>query len=587
MALIKDKIKSAENKELLKNPLVRGMLNTIRYAEGTAGEEGYNTRVGGGKFSDLSKKPGKKVYIKSINDYSSAEGAYQFLDNTYHAVAKDLGLTDFSPESQDLAAVELIKRRGALNDVLSGNFEIAVNKLSPEWASLPKSDGKGTYKNQKVRSIEQLKNVFYKNVDVNNSVKPYINTPEEQTYIIDTPETSNFVEPIKIDNLAESKETEAVTKAKAELDNKQQYQNYVQSLITASQVQYVDPNQVQQQEQYFQKGGKVNLPSNYDLPMNNPDILTPENFIVDYINSPKYKERLVNSGYNNPDKVIEDRLNSVKNVNTVIQKEEPGVFKQMWFKLTDMPYTTIGSAYQGKSNTIIIDENDKTKKALKGIGLDAIKAHEFGHTELQGSDINRKDEDELFNRQKDYKIGQEEDFSFKEREDMKAKGRNSEFINVGHDHRPEELKSDLNALRYLLKKENIYDAGKETFTKDHLNKLKSNFYKDRLLKIYNDKDLIWLMNNVAQNNENNEAFYAQNGGVVKDDDGYWNPNNWGKVVEINSPSITMQGVSQPLIGVSNETGETKLMFPNQNYNFANTQKVTEYPLKRTKNKRFS
>lgn len=32
MTLIKNKIKSAENKELLKNPLVRGMLNTIRCA---------------------------------------------------------------------------------------------------------------------------------------------------------------------------------------------------------------------------------------------------------------------------------------------------------------------------------------------------------------------------------------------------------------------------------------------------------------------------------------------------------------------------------------------------------------------------
>lgn len=71
----------------------------------------------------------------------------------------------------------------------------------------------------------------------------------------------------------------------------------------------------------------------------------------------------------------------------------------------------------------------------------------------------------------------------------------------------------------------------------------------------------------------------QSGGVVKDDNGYWNPENWGKPVEINSNLITMQGVGQPLWGVSNQTGERKLMMPGvKNYRFKNTQQVTEYPL---------
>lgn len=71
----------------------------------------------------------------------------------------------------------------------------------------------------------------------------------------------------------------------------------------------------------------------------------------------------------------------------------------------------------------------------------------------------------------------------------------------------------------------------------------------------------------------------QEGGIVKDDNGYWNPENWGKPVEINSNLITMQGVGQPLWGVSNQTGERKLMIPGvKNYRFKNTQQVTEYPL---------
>ena len=43
----------------------------------------------------------------------------------------------------------------------------------------------------------------------------------------------------------------------------------------------------------------------------------------------------------------------------------------------------------------------------------------------------------------------------------------------------------------------------------------------------------------------------KNGGVIKDNDGYWNPDNWGKVVEIDSNDITMKGVNQPLLGKSN------------------------------------
>jgi hypothetical protein len=66
------------------------------------------------------------------------------------------------------------------------------------------------------------------------------------------------------------------------------------------------------------------------------------------------------------------------------------------------------------------------------------------------------------------------------------------------------------------------------------------------------------------------------GDVVKDDMGYWNPNNWGKVVEIDSNEITMKGVDQPLLGVS-DTGDVKKMKPGKNYKFKGT-KVREYPV---------
>jgi hypothetical protein len=68
----------------------------------------------------------------------------------------------------------------------------------------------------------------------------------------------------------------------------------------------------------------------------------------------------------------------------------------------------------------------------------------------------------------------------------------------------------------------------------------------------------------------------KNGGVTKDDMGYWNPDNWGSPVEIGSTDITMEGVYEPLLGIS-DTGDTKLMKPGKNYKFKG-KKVTEYPM---------
>lgn len=68
----------------------------------------------------------------------------------------------------------------------------------------------------------------------------------------------------------------------------------------------------------------------------------------------------------------------------------------------------------------------------------------------------------------------------------------------------------------------------------------------------------------------------QGGDIKKDDNGYWNPENWGKPVEIGSNEITMQGVYEPLLGVS-DTGDTQMMYPGEDYAFDGDY-VTEYPV---------
>jgi hypothetical protein len=64
------------------------------------------------------------------------------------------------------------------------------------------------------------------------------------------------------------------------------------------------------------------------------------------------------------------------------------------------------------------------------------------------------------------------------------------------------------------------------------------------------------------------------GGVIKDNMGQWaHP---GKVTEIDSNYITMEGVPYNVVGVS-DAGDTKLMKPGKNYKFKG-KKVTEYPV---------
>ena len=127
--------------EALKLPHVKAFLDAIAYSEigkDASNGGGYGSRFGvRGQMADLSRHPQVKVSAGGYN--SSAAGRYQFLSNTWNGVAKKLGLPDFGPHSQDLAALALIDERGAFNDLVSGRLESAQNKLGRVWAALPSS----------------------------------------------------------------------------------------------------------------------------------------------------------------------------------------------------------------------------------------------------------------------------------------------------------------------------------------------------------------------------------------------------------------------------------------------------------------
>lgn len=144
------------------NNNVQAFLKMIRFAEGTSGANGYNMLFGGRLFVSFKTHPNTCVPFfnkaKGKQDCSTAAGAYQFLNSTWKRLALTLGLEDFSPQNQDKAAVELIREKGALEDVINGNFETAVNKIAKVWASMP---GAG-YK-QPEKKLAELLNVYKNN----------------------------------------------------------------------------------------------------------------------------------------------------------------------------------------------------------------------------------------------------------------------------------------------------------------------------------------------------------------------------------------------------------------------------------------
>jgi muramidase (phage lysozyme) len=119
----------------------RAMLDAIAFAEGTRDQpnNGYKTLFGFGQFNDYSKHP--DTVVRSGGYASAAAGRYQFMPGTFNRLAKKLGLKDFSPESQDKAAIELARELGITQNILSkeGMSARVADILGNQWASFPGS----------------------------------------------------------------------------------------------------------------------------------------------------------------------------------------------------------------------------------------------------------------------------------------------------------------------------------------------------------------------------------------------------------------------------------------------------------------
>lgn len=145
------------------SPQVIDFLALIRFSEGTSTSsltknDGYDVIVTGVDgpeiFTDYTDHPFIDRPAKLVNNHglkSTASGGYQFLCTIWKSYQGLLRLPDFSPSSQDAAAVQILRERKALPLIEAGSISGAITRCSNIWASLP-----GNNYGQNPHSMEKL-----------------------------------------------------------------------------------------------------------------------------------------------------------------------------------------------------------------------------------------------------------------------------------------------------------------------------------------------------------------------------------------------------------------------------------------------
>lgn len=82
---------------------------------------------------------------------------YQITRPTSEHHGGKLGLDDFSPRTQDLIAVEILRSLGLIDLIKAGEIAAVMPKVARTWAALPKGPGQGNhYPHQRHVSFERF-----------------------------------------------------------------------------------------------------------------------------------------------------------------------------------------------------------------------------------------------------------------------------------------------------------------------------------------------------------------------------------------------------------------------------------------------
>lgn len=132
------------------SPALKAFLDLIAWSEGTSSspitqDRGYDVIVSGidgqHRMVDYHDHPFADGTLPIVVNHaglrSTASGRYQIILRIWQDYKQRLGLKDFSPDSQDAVAVELITERRAVDPIEAGDIQAAVLLCSGIWASLP------------------------------------------------------------------------------------------------------------------------------------------------------------------------------------------------------------------------------------------------------------------------------------------------------------------------------------------------------------------------------------------------------------------------------------------------------------------
>ncbi|MGH8853217.1 MAG: paar repeat-containing protein [Telluria sp.] len=150
----------AENEAHLSHPNVAAFLKAIAAAEGGGYDFRYGALKGRSKdrwrFTDTSTHPGP-----GIDGKTTAAGMYQITRPTWEHHGGKLGLTDFSPRSQDLIAVEILRSLGVIDLIKAGEIAAVMPKAARTWAALPMGPGQANrYPPQRYVRFEEFLSAY-------------------------------------------------------------------------------------------------------------------------------------------------------------------------------------------------------------------------------------------------------------------------------------------------------------------------------------------------------------------------------------------------------------------------------------------
>jgi hypothetical protein len=227
-------------------------------------------------------------------------------------------------------------------------------------------------------------------------------------------------------------------------------------------------------------------PSNPDQEVNK--------FLSGYVGSPKYQQRLAGF-YQYPGYVNRQRQGVIDNVSI---RENPNG----------------GSSYYANGNEVAISN---PQAISLGSNRQEVLSHEMSHAlnsnwKIPGSALSPAEQNFILDRNKRVSGASKAELL------NHAKQSGKQLYDLMgeelHDQNPAESKSDIDALRFLLNKRGLYNAGKQDMTPEILLKAKKDpvigrsFIMKRLNENFDDKGLLEIMNKVATNNNSNQSKIA-------------------------------------------------------------------------------